>query len=185
MEAPVITRQRRPFLAPLWVMALSGLAVITLLVAGYRSLATTTVVLVRHAEKELSTIDDPPLAQEGELRAARLSQMFGKPGGAGRVQAIYISDTRRSRMTAAPLAARLRVDPVVVPGNDVGGLARRVMRDHRGEAVLVVGYSNTLPEIIERISGLEVPPIGDDEYDLIYVVSVPTLGKASVLRLEY
>jgi broad specificity phosphatase PhoE len=185
MEAPVITRQRRPFLAPLWVMALSGLAVVILLVAGYRSLATTTVVLVRHAEKELSTIDDPPLAPEGELRAARLAQMFGKPGGVGRVRAVYISDTRRARMTAAPVAARLRLQPVVLPGSDVKALARRVMHDHRGQAVLVVAHSDTLPEIIERISGLTVAPIGDDEYDLVYVVSVPTLGKASVLRLAY
>jgi hypothetical protein len=35
------------------------------------------------------------------------------------------------------------------------------------------------------MSGVGVPPIAEEEYDDIYVVSVPTLGKASVLRLEY
>jgi hypothetical protein len=30
-----------------------------------------------------------------------------------------------------------------------------------------------------------VPAIGDDDYDNVYVVTVPTIGKASVLRLKY
>ena len=51
--------------------------------------------------------------------------------------------------------------------------------------MLIVGHSNTVPELIKRISGMKVPPIADDEFDDIYVVSVPTLGKASLLRLEY
>jgi broad specificity phosphatase PhoE len=166
-------------------MGLLGILAVAAVAAGYRTLSTTTVVLVRHAEKELSTIDDPPLAPDGELRAERLSQMFGKVTGTGRLKAIYVSDTRRSQQTAAPLAARLRLEPIVVPGKDVSGLAKRALREHRGGVVLIVGHSNTLPEIIERISGIKVAPIADDDFGNIYVVSVPTLGKASVLRLEY
>ncbi len=166
-------------------MGLLGILVVAAIVTGYRTMETTTVVLVRHAEKELSTIDDPPLAPDGELRAERLSLLLGKVSGIGRLEAIYVSDTRRSQQTAAPLATRMRLEPIVVPGSDVAGLAKRVMHDHRGGAVLIVGHSNTVPDIIKRISGLRVPPIADDEFDNIYVVSVPTLGKASLLRLEY
>jgi len=185
MEAPAITRQRRPFLAPVWVMAALCVIAIGLALAIYRSLATTTVVLVRHAEKELGTIEDPPLAPEGEVRAERLATMFGKVTGVGRIAAIYVSDTRRTQQTAAPLAARLRLQPVILPGKDVAALANHAMHDHRGGAVLIVGHGNTIPQIVQRISGLEVPPMAEDEFDEIYVVSVPTLGKASVLRLEY
>jgi broad specificity phosphatase PhoE len=185
MEAPAITRHRRPFLAPLWVTAALGLLVIAVAAAGYRSLTTTTVVLVRHAEKELSSIDDPPLAPEGELRAERLAQMFGKITGVGRLEAIYVSDTRRTQQTAAPLAARLRLEPIVLPGSEVDKIARRAMRDHRGGAVLIIGHSNTIPQIVKRLSGIDVAPIADDEFDAIYLVSVPTLGRASVLRLAY
>lgn len=166
-------------------MGLLGILVTAAVAVGYRTLSTTTVVLVRHAEKELSTIDDPPLAPDGELRAERLSLMFGKVSGIGRLKAIYVSDTRRSQQTAAPLATRLHLDPIVVPANDIAGLAERAMQDHRGGAVLIVGHSNTVPEIIKRISGLKVAPIADDEFNNIYVVSVPTLGKASLIRLEY
>lgn len=185
MEAPAITRHRRPFLAPLWLMALFAVVALGLIYAGYRSLATTTVVLVRHAEKELSTIEDPPLAPDGELRAQRLSKLLGKVTGVGRIQAIYVSDTRRTQQTAAPLAARLHMEPVVIAGGDVRQVARLALHGHRGGAVLIVGHSNTIPQIIERVSGIEIPPIGDDEFDDMYVVSVPTLGKASLLRLEY
>jgi len=74
MEAPaVINRHRRPFLLPVW---LSFAAVFALFVAAlvtffiYRSATTTTVVLLaRHAEKEVSSIQDPPLSAEGEQRA--------------------------------------------------------------------------------------------------------------------
>jgi len=185
MEPPAITRQRRPFLAPIWVAAASALLVLALAVAAYRSLATTTVVLVRHAEKELSSIDNPPLAPEGELRAERLAQMFGRISGVGRLDAIYVSDTRRTQQTAAPLAARLHLQPVILPGADVEALADRAMRDHRGGTVLIVGHGDAIPRIVERISGIAVPPIADDKVDEIYVVSVPTLGKPNVLRFEY
>ena len=185
MEAPAITRQRRPFLAPLWLTALFAMALLALLYAGYRSLSTTTVVLVRHAEKELSTIDNPPLTPDGEARAERLSKLFGKGQGIGRIEAIYVSDTRRTQQTAAPLAARLHMQPLVIPGGDVGQISRHAMRDHRGGAVLIVGHSNTIPQIIERISGIHIPPIADEEFDGIYVVSVPTVGRASLLRIEY
>ena len=185
MEAPAITRQRRPFLAPLWIMAALAVATVGVVYATYRSLAITTVVLVRHAEKELSTIEDPPLAPDGELRAERLAQMFGQTAGIGRLDAIYVSDARRTRQTAAPLAARLRLEPVVVPGKEIEEVAKRATSDHRGGTVLIVGHSNTVPQIVRQVSGLEVPPIADDEFDGIYVVSVPTLGKASVLRLRY
>ena len=153
---------------------------------AYRSATTTTVVLVRHAEKELVTIDDPPLAAAGERRAERLGQMFGAIRGAGRIDAIYATDARRTQMTAAPLAARLGLRPSVLPAStSAKGVASRVLSEHRGGRVLIVGHSNTVPDIVKELSGEAVAPIADDEYDNVYVVTVPTFGKASVLRLKY
>jgi hypothetical protein len=48
----------------------------------------------------------------------------------------------------------------------------------------VVGHSNTLPEIISRLGAGTVQPIGDDDYDRLFVVTVAA-GKASVLTLHY
>src|SRR4051794_2566520 len=190
MEAPaVINRHRRPFLLPVW---LSFAAVFALFVAAlvtffiYRSATTTTVVLLaRHTEKEVSSIQDPPLSAEGEQRAERLAQMFGRGTGVGKIDAIYVSDARRAQQTAAPLAARLGKKVIVVPAADLKGLVSRVMHEHDGGTVLIVGHSNTAPELIHELGDIDVPAIGDDEYDTLYVLSVPSFGHASLLRMEY
>ena len=190
MEAPaIINRHRRPFLLPVW---LSFAAVFGLFVAAlvtffiYRSATTTTVVvLARHAEKDISSIQDPPLSAEGEQRAARLAQMFGCGKGAGKIDAIYVSDARRAQQTAAPLAERLGKKVIVIPAADTKGLVSRVTHEHNGDTVLVIGHSNTVPELIHELGDIDVPPIGDDEYDTLYVLSIPSFGHASLLRMEY
>jgi broad specificity phosphatase PhoE len=185
MEAPAITHRRRPFLAPIWLPALLGVIVLVLAVLAYRSVTTTTVVLVRHAEKALSTIEDPPLAPEGEQRSEHLAQMFGEGAGAGRLEAIYVSNTRRTQQTAAPLAARLHLVPVILASTDAGASASRILSEHRGGAVLVIGHTNTVPELVRELSGKEIEPIADGDFGEIYVLSVPRFGGASILRLKY
>jgi broad specificity phosphatase PhoE len=190
MEAPSITpRRRRPFLLPVWLTAgaavfgLAAVALIALLV--YRSATTTVVVLARHAEQDLGVLQDPPLSAEGERRAERLAQMFGHAKGVGHLDAIYVSDARRTQQTAMPLAERLGEQAVPVPAADIKGTISRVMREHEGGTVMIIGHSNTVPALIRELSGIEVGRIAADEYDTLYVVSIPTFGHASVLRIEY
>lgn len=153
---------------------------------AYRSATTTTVVLLRHAEKELVTIDDPPLSAAGERRAERLAQMFGDIRGPGRIRGIYTTATRRGQQTAMPLAMRLGARPTALSlPVDLDDLASHVLSEHRGGRVMIIGHSNTVPELVQKLSGETVPAIGEDEYDNIYVVTVPTFGKANVLRLKY
>ena len=167
----------------MWLLFFVAVAIA---IVAYRAATTTTVVLVRHAEKELVTIDDPPLAPAGERRAERLAQMFGSVGGAGRIEGIYVTDARRTQMTAAPLAARLGMRPSVLPATtSAESVASRVLHDHRGGRALIVGHSNTVPEIVKELSGEAVEPIADDEYDNVYIVTVPTFGNATVLRMKY
>jgi 2,3-bisphosphoglycerate-dependent phosphoglycerate mutase len=184
---PSLTRRRRPFLAPLWLLALIGIVILVAAVVYWNSATTTTVVLVRHAEKELDAISDAPLSPQGEKRATRLAQMFGDSEAFGRVRKVYVTNTRRTQQTAAALEQRLNLPGEVVEAKtDSRELARRVLRENRGSVALVVGHSNTVPEIVAALSGAEVvPPIAEEEYDTLYVVTVPTIGKASVLRMKY
>jgi phosphohistidine phosphatase SixA len=178
--------RRRPLLTPVWLMAIAGVVLIAVVAWFLSSLSTTTVVIVRHAEKELGTIEDPPLSQAGEQRAQLLARMFGERETVGRIDAIFASDTRRSQRTAAPLADRLGVAITTVDAKDVEGLARRIRQSHRGQRVLVIGHSNTVPEIVRALDGgASVPPIGDDDYSQMYVVTIPTLGPTSVLHMNY
>jgi broad specificity phosphatase PhoE len=184
--------QRRPFLTPIW---LSGLAVVLILsFLGFLSFEawiwatadSTTIIVVRHAEKVTDDRADPPLTPAGEARAALLARMFGDARAPGHIDAIYVSPTLRNRMTAAPLAARLGVTPIVVPARDATGLARRVLREHEGGRILVVGHRDTVPEIVASLTGAKnLPQIADDESGTMYVVTVPRIGRADFLRLTY
>jgi broad specificity phosphatase PhoE len=180
---------RGPFLTPIWLTALAALGafcVLTFAVWVWGTADSTIVIVIRHAEKASGVLPDPPLSAAGEARAELLGRMFGNSGAAGHVDAIYVSPTARSRMTAAPLAGKLGIDPIVANGADSSALAQRVMHDHTGGRVLVVGHSDTVNEIVEALSGSSgLPPIGDDEYGTLYVVSVPRIGRANVLRLNY
>jgi broad specificity phosphatase PhoE len=185
--APSLTRRRRPFLAPIWLLALGGLFLLAMAFAYWNSATTTTIVLVRHAEKQVGAITDAPLSPEGEIRASRLTQLLGGSEEFGRIGKIYVTDTRRTQQTAAGLAQRLGLTPEVIDAKtDSAELARRALRENRGHRALIVGHSNTVPEIVAALTrGDNVPPMGEGEFDTMYIVTVPTIGKASVLRLKY
>ena len=186
-ESPSLTRRRRTFLAPLWLLAMVGVFMLAMAFAYWNSATTTTIVLVRHAEKQLGAISDAPLSPLGEVRASRLAGMFGDNEPFGRIRKIYVTNMRRTQQTASGLAQRLGLNPEVVDSKiDSGEFARRVLRENRGGRALIVGHSNTIPEIIAALTRVKaVPPMGEEEFDTVYVVTVPTIGKVSVLRLKY
>jgi len=192
MKNDHVSFQRRPFLAPLW---LSALAVVAAAVAmSFAAFAawvwvtadSTTVIVVRHAEKEPGGSPDPPLSSAGEARAALLARMFGDAKAAGHVDAIYVTPALRNQLTAAPLAALLGIKTVVAPADDPKGLARRVLREHGGGRVLIIGHSDTVPLIVAALTeSSPLPEMGDQEYGTMYIVTVPRVGHANYLRLNY
>jgi 2,3-bisphosphoglycerate-dependent phosphoglycerate mutase len=184
--------QRRPFLTPIWLFSLTALTALigaaVLIFAAWLWITadSTVIIVIRHAEKVLDDSLDPPLNSAGEARAALLAQMFGDVRLPGHVDAIYVSPALRNRLTAAPLAARLGVTPTVEAADDPKGLARRVMREHSGGRILVVGHTNTVPGIVAALSGAkDIPPIGELEYGTMYIVTVPRIGSANYLRVNY
>ncbi len=82
-----------------------------------------------------------------------------------------------------PLSDRLAKRPVVIPSGDVGAMASRLTRGHDRETVLFVGDGRNVPQLVQELSGIEVGPVTEKEHDTLYVVSIPTFGRASVLRL--
>ena len=140
---------------------------------------TSTVVLVRHAEKA-SNDPDAPLSAQGQQRAECLARVLKDAG----IKRIYVSDTKRTQQTADPVAKALGIKPTVVPANDTSTLIRDVFYGTGGNA-LVVGHSNTLPLIIQRVQAGTVPPIGENEYDGLYVLTVMEGASTPVLKLRY
>jgi len=177
---------------PVWLSAVAAamvfsFAVFLVLAAWMWGTAdATTVIVIRHAEKELGAVADPPLTPAGQARAESLVRMFGDGKTVGHIDAIYVSPALRNRLTAAPLAARLGLDAIVAPADDPAGLARRVLREHGGGRVLIVGHSDTVPAIVEALDrNAKIPPLDDDEYGTMYIVTVPRIGHANFLRVHY
>lgn len=137
-----------------------------LLLLGAALAADHPVIVVRHAERAGGTGNDVPLSVAGQCRAAKLSALLADSG----VQAVYSSEAARTRLTAAPLAAKLGLQVAEHPGRDAAGLAAKVREAARAGAVLVVGHSNTVPELVERLGGGKPPSIGEAEFDRLYVV---------------
>jgi phosphohistidine phosphatase SixA len=123
-----------------------------------------TYYVMRHLEKAEGP--DPALSAAGAANAGRLATWFedrAKP------RAIYVSTTRRARETAAPLAARLGLTPQEYNPADTPALVARV-RAEPG-SVLVVGHSNTVPEIVASLGGTRPAPLAESDYGSVWMVT--------------
>ena len=98
------------------------------------------------------------------------------------VNQIFVTEFQRTQQTAAPLAARVHVKPVVIPASDTAGLIKAI-RELKSGVVVVVGHSNTVPAIISGLSGPTVT-ISDSDYDNLFVLTVGA-AQSSLLRLHY
>jgi broad specificity phosphatase PhoE len=182
--------QRRPFLTPIWLTVLAvvlGFSFMVFAAWVWGTADSTTIIVIRHAEKDVNADPvDPPLSAAGVARAELLSQMFGDTKSLGHLDAIYISPALRNRLTVAPLAARLGIRATVVAADDVKSVTRRALNEHSGGRVLVVGHTDTVPQIVAALSGYPtIPAIAEHEYGTMYIITVPRIGHANLLRLNY
>jgi broad specificity phosphatase PhoE len=126
------------------------------------SVAAESVYVIRHLQKAAG--DDPPLTPEGAAGASKLADILADRG----IGAVFATPTRRAIQTATPLAVRLglpvtRYDPAdnaalleatrAIPGN-----------------VLIVGHSNTVPDLVAKFGGERPAPMTEQDYGTIYVV---------------
>ncbi|HEY7888385.1 MAG TPA: histidine phosphatase family protein [Steroidobacteraceae bacterium] len=183
MGPPAITRRRRPFLTPVWLILLAGLAVLGVGLGLHESADNTIVVIVPPASEELGTIDDPPLSAAGEQQAQQLAQQFAAANGPDGLAVIYVSPSRAAKQTAAPLAQSLGKQPATLSSADANGIAEQIMGEHGGDNVLVVCPDATIPDLIQVLSGQEVK--APEGQRAVWVVTVPRYGPASVLRIAY
>ena len=132
------------------------------------------VIVVRHAERaddgaspgtSMTASPDPELSAAGKARAQKLAAMLGDAG----ITAIYTTEYKRTKDTAAPLAAKTGVTAEVVLARDAVALIAKI-KSHKTGAVLVVGHSNTVPAVVKALGG-SAATMADDEYDSMYFVA--------------
>jgi phosphohistidine phosphatase SixA len=185
MKKDFTTLKRRPLFLPLLAPIVALLLAIGAAAWFFDARTSTVVMIVRHAESEPSTPEgDPVLSVEGKERAARLARVLSQAKPQRGVDAIFASDLQRTQQTVTPLAEALGLPVNVVPSARWNKLADQIRREHRGEFVVVSATTVMIPQLIEELSG-ELVAVGENEYDPLFVVFLPQLSKAKVLKLRY
>lgn len=125
------------------------------------------IYLVRHAETDDST-PERPLDATGQARARTLADLLADAD----IDRILSSDFPRTRATAAPLAERLGLAVEIYDASDLPALAERLRNSQ--DTVLVVGHSNTTPELVVLLGGEDLGPIAESDHERVYRVDLST-----------
>ena len=156
-----------------------------LMIPGYGSYtdqdSTTTLILVRHAEKVKDGSNDPILTPEGEARAHELMYILKHV----ELDAIYSTPYKRTQQTVLPTAKdkNLKIQNYK-PGEK--GFLEKVLNSHSGGVVLIVGHSNTIPALANELVGrIDYDDLNDATYDNLFVAYVPSNGQTKIIRMRF
>ncbi|MGB1263603.1 MAG: phosphoglycerate mutase family protein [Cognaticolwellia sp.] len=138
---------------------------------------TFTLYLVRHAEKQ-TTKNDPKLTQCGELRAKQIADMLAHT----KIKHVYSTAYKRTMATAAPFAKQQQLPITQYSPAKLSLFAQQLLAQK--ENSLVVGHSNTTPQLSALLSGLEVEHITEKQYRNLYQIQVSDSGKVLTLLTQ-
>jgi broad specificity phosphatase PhoE len=136
----------------------------------------TAIYLVRHAEKAAEG-KDPELTAQGQGRAQNIATILQKAG----ITSMFSTPTVRTTQTAQPLAARTGLAVQTYDPRAPKALVEKVKS--LSGAVLVVGHSNTLTELVRLFGGAPGPDIADNEYDRLYQLNLGPGGAVTTVLL--
>jgi phosphohistidine phosphatase SixA len=146
------------------------------------------VFALRHADR--TAADE--LSAAGRKRAQLLARMLAETG----VSLVVRSDTKRAKQTVEPLAqelaAALTVEEVGfgdVANPDVDFHIARVVDLVKAQpaaaVVAVVSHSNTVGPILQGLGSGPLDPIGDKEFDKLFVLFRGAGGPAGLTMVRY
>ena len=140
----------------------------------------TRIFLVRHAEKGYGS--DPTLTFQGVRRADLIANIFKKLP----LDAVYATKYKRTQETAQPVAREKGLEVELYAADELTTFSLRLRRKYEGQSVLVVGHSDTTPELINRLvtSGV-LERIDERDYSNFYIVAINEQGDKEVLQLKY
>lgn len=145
-----------------------------------------TVFVVRHAEKAVTDppARDPELSEAGAERARALERLLAKAG----VTHLYCTEFLRTRATVEPLGETLGLEPETIAANASGEQIAALRALRPGAVALVAGHSNSVPQLVAGLGGLvpelEQGKLAEDEYDRLFVVTLPAGPGAATQTLE-
>jgi len=149
--------------------------ILTTLVFHSVAMESREIYLIRHAEKQSDGNKNPSLTKEGIKRAENIAQMLADKN----ISVIYSSNYKRTKETAAPLAEKLNLEITIYDPRKLKEFAKELLNS-RGN-VLVVGHSNTTPDLSVFLGGKSFGEIEESEYNRIYRLDISSQGINSEL----
>jgi 2,3-bisphosphoglycerate-dependent phosphoglycerate mutase len=134
-----------------------------------------TIILLRHAEKDISPTAnkaDPDLTEEGRKRAERLVEVLNKY----QPEQIFSTVFKRARQTATPLAEQ--IDPnyrLKIQAYDFNYLDdfAEILLKLKSKCIVVVGHNTTTPMLANAIIKQDKYQfLGDSEYNKIWIIKI-------------
>jgi phosphohistidine phosphatase SixA len=101
---------------------------------------------------------------------------------------VFTSELRRAIDTARPTADALGLAAKALPGTpgkDVQALAATLSALKPHDRALVVGHSNTVPELLRALKVTAPVTIADTEYDNLFIVVPRKDAPPTLLRLKF
>jgi probable phosphoglycerate mutase len=168
----------KPHTRSRWMTLLLPIALLTCCFQPALCQEPLVVFLVRHAEK-VDAGKDPGLSRDGTQRAAALAKALRDAD----IKSVHSTDFIRTTKTASPVANTCGVKVDLYDVGDLPALVEQLKSN--GGRHLVVGHSNTTPQLVELLGGKPGTKIQENEYDRLYVVTLGKDGTVSTVLIRY
>lgn len=145
----------------------------------------TTIILVRHAEKDTMRTD-PPLTEAGWKRARALARLLED----SKVRSTHSTQFRRTTETMLPLDSLFGITNEVFPVDrdsieqHAQTLVKHFLAEHNGETIVAASHSNVLPLIIKALGVGEEIKIDESDYTNVFIVTVSQDLRSTMVRLR-
>ncbi|MES2747223.1 MAG: phosphoglycerate mutase family protein [Bacteroidota bacterium] len=133
---------------------------------GFSQNKTTTIYLIRHAEKADAS-KNPDLSEAGLVRANHWNDVFS----AVPFDAIYSTNYNRTLQTAKPTATAQKITVVTYDPKEM--TLDKIKAAHLGQTILIVGHSNTTPDLVNKLIGQNVYSMMEETtFGNLYIVTI-------------
>jgi phosphohistidine phosphatase SixA len=153
-------------------------------IKGNNDPLVTIFIMVRHAEKD--TIINPknaPLSEIGKRRAANLAAILKNYPIA---KVYYTGGMSRTLETAQPILQDIKCPSDTFYSKAVEPFFYNALDAHRGQSVLIIGNSNTIPKMLNCFDLKEkYKDIDEKEYDNIFIVSAKDKSDVCIQQFKY
>jgi 2,3-bisphosphoglycerate-dependent phosphoglycerate mutase len=138
----------------------------------------TQIYILRHTEKADDSADSV-LSQAGIERAKYWKKVLQHT----EFDQVYTTDFKRNIQTAELIAESSSVKPELY--HPMSFEVLKFLKLIEGKKVLIIGHSNTIPDMVNRLIGeTRFPPMSHDNYNIMYVVTITPDGTASTVKLH-